>query len=88
MSLTLLEYADRATSRTPATFWNKSFHIAVLRFMLLGVLQVSSVTRLSEERDDATLKEVDRFVQSENQDSLQRQAFRCTIQGRLTEEQA
>lgn len=88
MLLTLLEYADRATSRTPATFWKKSFHVSVLRFMLLGALQVSSVTRLSDERDDVTLKEVDRFVQSENQDSLQRQAFRCTIQGRLTEEQA
>lgn len=64
MSLTVLEYADRATSRTPATFWKKSFH-APAPVVLFGCLQVSSVTRSPEDRDDATLKEVDRFVQSE-----------------------
>lgn len=84
----MLEYADRATSRTPATFWKKSFHVSALLFMLLGTLQVSSVTRASEDRDDASFKRVDRFVQSENQDSLQIQAFRCTVHGRLTDEQA
>jgi hypothetical protein len=70
VSPTLLEYADRASSRTPATFWNKSFHVSTLLIVPFGALQVSSVTRLSEDRDDATLKEVNRFVQSETQNSL------------------
>ena len=84
----MLEYADRATSRTPATFWKKSFHVSALLFTLLGTLQVSSVTRASEDREDATLKGVGRFVQSEKWEYLQRQAFRCTVHGRLTGEQA
>ena len=78
MSPTLLENFDRASSRTPATFWKKSFHVSVLTLVPLGALQVSSVTMSSEDRDDATLKEVDRFRQSETQDTLQRQALGCT----------
>lgn len=88
VSPTVLEYFDRASSRTPATFWKKSFHVSALLSMSLAALQVSTVTRSSEGRNDATLKGVYRFVQSENQDSLQKQAFRYTVHGRLTEEQA
>lgn len=88
VSPTLLENFDRASSRSPATFWKRSFHVAVLSLMPLGALQVSSVKRSSEDRDDATLKEVDRFMRSETRDALQSQALGCTADGGLTEEQA
>jgi len=82
----MLENFDRASSRTPATFRKKSFHVSVL--VPLGTLQVSSVKMSSEDRDDATLKEVDRFKQSDTQDTFQRQALGCRAHGGLTEEQA
>ena len=54
------------------TFWKKSFHISVLLLMTVDALQVSSVTRSSEDREDATLGgEADRFVLLEKKVSLQ-----------------
>lgn len=88
MSPTLLANIDRAPSRAPAAFLKKSFHVSVLPLVPLGALQVSSVKTSSEDRDDATLKEVDRFRQSETQDTLQGQARGRTVRGGLTEEQA
>lgn len=86
VSPTLSEIFDRASSRTPATFWKNSFHVSVLSLVPLDALQVSSVEMSSEDRDDATLKE--RLRQSETQDTLQRQALGYTAHGGLTEEQA
>lgn len=86
---TWLANFDRAPSRTPVTFWKNSFQVSVsLLLVALGALQVSSVKTSLEDRDDATLREVDRFRQSETQDTLQSQARGCTAHGGLTEEQA
>lgn len=88
LSPTLLEYFDRASSRTPATFWKKSFHVSVPLLVPIAALQVSSVKSSSEDRVDATWRAADRQVQSKTQDSLQRRALGCTVHRRLTEEQA